>query len=302
MIAGGSYASLCPERYAKTSGIMVAMVGLLTALPRTPLYRRLEREGRSLPGAGHADNTRLGTNFQPKRMSYHEMLTGYRALYRRLLHDRCIAERIKNKMRYFKNPLYRDEYSVRERLGIVVRFLRRGVLPGGPGRWFHFLRSLTAVGPAGWPQVVTDWVSGLALRTYVERHFTTPAARSLDAARSAVKPICASSVTGLSRGAFAVSVTATDSGSPQVTVTLRSGVESRFLARGGRRIERLLRRSTATLVLRIETLAENERQLVRQWLRRLTRYGDRVSVRASADLRPYLAIDSSVFHLVLDGT
>ena len=34
--------------------------------------------------------------------------------------------------------------------------------------------------------------------------------------------------------------------------------------------------------------------------RRLSRYGDRISVRPNADLRRYLAIDSSVFHLVLD--
>src|SRR5690606_34434981 len=36
------------RRFIEDSGIQVAMVGLLTALPRTPLYRRLEREGRLL--------------------------------------------------------------------------------------------------------------------------------------------------------------------------------------------------------------------------------------------------------------
>jgi len=41
-------------RFITASGIQVAMVGLLTALPRTPLYERLEREGRLLPEAGFA--------------------------------------------------------------------------------------------------------------------------------------------------------------------------------------------------------------------------------------------------------
>jgi radical SAM superfamily enzyme YgiQ (UPF0313 family) len=287
-------------RFINGSGIVVAMIGLLTALPRTPLYARLEREGRLLPDAGHGDNTALGTNFQPSRMSYQEMLAGYRTLYRRLLRDSCIAERIRNKVQYLQGRSYTDVYSVRERLGILARFLLRGVLPGGPGRWFHFLRSLAAARLSAWPQVISDWVAGLALRAYAERHLAAAAARGLRVARAAADAIGASRLGGPQRGAFSVSVTATDAGQPQMTVTLRSGLGSRFFAFAGRKIERLLRRSRTTLVLRIETLAASERALVQQWLQGLTRYGDRISVLANAELRRYLGVDSSVFHLVLD--
>lgn len=45
------------ERFITASGIQVAMVDLLWALPRTPLAERLEREERLLE-AVHTDNTR----------------------------------------------------------------------------------------------------------------------------------------------------------------------------------------------------------------------------------------------------
>ena len=58
------------HRFIVDSGIQAAMVGLLTALPHTPLHRRLEREGRLIDGAASVDNTKPGTNFVPRRMEY----------------------------------------------------------------------------------------------------------------------------------------------------------------------------------------------------------------------------------------
>lgn len=81
------------------SGIQVAMVGMLTAIPRTPLYERLEREGRLLPDAQAADNTRGGTNFEPKLMQYDAMVDAYERLMRRLWSDEGIKTRIRNKSR-----------------------------------------------------------------------------------------------------------------------------------------------------------------------------------------------------------
>lgn len=49
----------------------------------------------------HGDNTRLGTNIVPKHMSTAEMVEGFKRLYGQLLHDRAIAERVRNKLRHF---------------------------------------------------------------------------------------------------------------------------------------------------------------------------------------------------------
>jgi radical SAM superfamily enzyme YgiQ (UPF0313 family) len=87
------------------SGIQTAMVGLLTALPKTPLYERLRGEGRLIAGASGAENTRLATNVIPKRMGYDELIAGYRTLLRRLVRYDGIAGRIRNKVRYLTHPV-----------------------------------------------------------------------------------------------------------------------------------------------------------------------------------------------------
>ena len=52
-------------QFITKSGIQTAMIGLLTALPKTPLYERLKKEERLIPDANNADNTKLATNIIP---------------------------------------------------------------------------------------------------------------------------------------------------------------------------------------------------------------------------------------------
>ena len=132
-------------RFITDAGIQSAMIGLLTALPKTPLYERLAKEGRLSPLEHASDNTRPGTNVIPKGMPYDAMVESYIALYRRLLADREIALRIRNKLRHLGSPVYRGGaprellgirsrrgYAPREALGILWRLIRKGILPGGP--------------------------------------------------------------------------------------------------------------------------------------------------------------------------
>ncbi len=68
---------------------------------------------------------------------------------------------------------------------------------------------------------------------------------------------------------------------------------------GWRRLRRLLAQSQATLTLRIEGLHRTEVPGLDYLLKRLARYGDRVSIVLDRKLRDIVRIDSSVFHLVL---
>jgi len=158
-------------RFIIDSGIQAAMVGLLTALPRTPLYQRLEKEGRLIAHAESTNNTRLGTNITPRRMEYDAMVASYKALYQRLLEDRQIADRVRNKARYLRDPGRQSQYGLIEGLGILGRLMVRGILAGGWSRLFHFLRSMPIAAPRLLPQAITDWIVGLAMRDYVERQF-----------------------------------------------------------------------------------------------------------------------------------
>src|SRR4249919_399009 len=61
-------------RFITEAGIMVPMIGLLTALPKTPLYDRLKREGRLSALENVHDNTRPDTNVIPMSMPYETMV------------------------------------------------------------------------------------------------------------------------------------------------------------------------------------------------------------------------------------
>ena len=127
--------------FVSQSGIQAAMIGLLTAAPKTPLYARLEKEGRLIPDANDSDNTKLGTNIIPKHMAYDEMIEAYRALYQRLLSNHGIATRIRNKLRHLTDPAGRRLEPVRQQLAKLRRALVGGILAGGVSRVFHFVRS-----------------------------------------------------------------------------------------------------------------------------------------------------------------
>ncbi|MFQ5936732.1 MAG: radical SAM protein [Acidiferrobacterales bacterium] len=287
------------HRFIMDSGIQVAMIGLLTALPRTPLYERLEQEGRLIKGMEHADNTKPGTNLMPKRMRYDDMVDAYKGLYRRLLQEQEIAERIYNKVCYLKKPVHQGHYSQRQRLAIVTRLLIHGLMPGGPVRLWRFLRTLSLCSPRAWPQVIIDWIAGLAMRDYIARYFgldQTAERRAADATLAFIQKTFANC---LHRGNLEVSLGLTEPVT-RLAVTLRGAVDGRFYTRAARRIEKLLRQTATTLSLRIDEFPAKQQYYVERLLQRLSRYGDRVSLHLSDEIRRLITIDLSAFHLILD--
>jgi len=79
--------------FIQKSGIPIAMVGLLQAMPGTQLFRRLHTEGR-IVDAGHGDNTSDKLNFLP-RMDAAALLEGYRSVLKRIYSCDAYYERVK---------------------------------------------------------------------------------------------------------------------------------------------------------------------------------------------------------------
>lgn len=69
-------------KFIRESGIPLAMVGLLTALPDTQLWRRLEKEGRLLD-VSTGNNTDCTLNFVPK-MNETRLIEGYKTILRNI--------------------------------------------------------------------------------------------------------------------------------------------------------------------------------------------------------------------------
>ncbi|MCG6876411.1 MAG: B12-binding domain-containing radical SAM protein [Betaproteobacteria bacterium] len=286
-------------QFIQASGIQAAMVGLLKALPKTPLWDRLEREGRLIADDAESDNTKLGTNVVPKRMDHKAMVDAYRGLYDRLLEDRAIAERVRTKLAHMRQPLYRGNYSPRESVTILWRFATRGLLAGGPRRVYHFLRSLPVATPGRIHQAVVDWITALAMRDYVRRHFDGEAHRHAATADRLGNALTHALARYMHEGKVAISLERAQL--PSFSLAVKDWPDPRFFARAARPIDRLLRHTSATLTLRIEAFREHERVHLERLLRRLARHGDRISVVVSDGLREMVHVDSSRFHLVLSG-
>jgi radical SAM superfamily enzyme YgiQ (UPF0313 family) len=160
-------------RFITDAGIQSAMIGLLTALPKTPLYDRLKKEGRLDTSDDVNDMTQLSTNVIPKSMSCEALVDGYIELYRRLLRDSEIALRIRNKLRYLEAPNYRSVYTEREALGILARLIWRGILPGGLERVSWFVKTIPLRRPSAIATVISEWIVALSMRDFAERRLAS---------------------------------------------------------------------------------------------------------------------------------
>ena len=77
--------------FLQEAGVPIAMLGILQAIPRTPLYKRLEKDGR-LRSAVQGNNTLSFTNIEPLNLSYAELIDGYRELFQRIYEWDAVAE------------------------------------------------------------------------------------------------------------------------------------------------------------------------------------------------------------------
>jgi radical SAM superfamily enzyme YgiQ (UPF0313 family) len=286
-------------RFIMASGIQVAMVGLLTALPRTPLYARLAAERRLIEDDAENDNTRLGTNVIPKRMTYDAMVQRYYELYVRLCSHRGIADRIVAKLRQMRAPLSLKRDGVRGQLGIAFKFLTRGILKGELRRSYHVLRTLGRATPRQVPMVLSEWILGLAMRDYVVRKFRPYVARERRAALMGYRALRHRLRKYVVAGALKLKIEHARAAMPNIALSFEFGVDRRVFRKARRQLRKILRRSGATITLRIEALEAEHVPELQKLLRKLSRYGDRVSVAVAEQWRAAVQVDSSVFTVLL---
>ena len=86
--------------FIQETGIVTAMVGLLNAIPETPLWDRLKKEGR-LEGEASGSNTDGTINFVP-RMGKEKLIEGYRKIISEIYSPKEYYERIDTFLKYHK--------------------------------------------------------------------------------------------------------------------------------------------------------------------------------------------------------
>ena len=109
--------------FIQSSGIVMAMVGLLQATPGTSLHDRLRREGRLRESHGSGDNVDGTTNIV-SRMGDDVLRKGYGQVLRYLYSPKQYYRRIKTLLREYKKPLFTEAVGgarVRTFLRSIVR-------------------------------------------------------------------------------------------------------------------------------------------------------------------------------------
>jgi radical SAM superfamily enzyme YgiQ (UPF0313 family) len=125
--------------FIQKSGIPIAMVGLLQAMPGTQLFQRLWKEGRILD-AGHGDNTEAKLNFLP-RMDATRLVEGYRSVLKQIYSCEAYYERVKLNLSRAQ-PRTGDRKSRQQWLtrsnarAFVTSLVRQGVF--GRHRWSYW--------------------------------------------------------------------------------------------------------------------------------------------------------------------
>lgn len=94
--------------FIQKTGVVVAMVGLLQALPGTKLYERLVKENRLIKNSS-GNNTDFSTNFLPK-MDHDALVEGYKNIIATVYSPQKYYERVKVFLKHYK-PYTREQFN-----------------------------------------------------------------------------------------------------------------------------------------------------------------------------------------------
>ena len=115
-------------KFIQSSGIVTAMVGLLSALPDTPLFKRLHETGRVLK-VPSGNNTDFSLNFIPK-MNVDTLITGYKNVLSSLFSPKNYYDRVRTHLqeyrKYAKNPKLPITLQMRALSGALWKLGIRG--------------------------------------------------------------------------------------------------------------------------------------------------------------------------------
>lgn len=159
-------------RFIQKSGVVTAMVGILTALPRTQLYERLKKERRLLNETSSGNNTDFSTNFIPT-MDYDLLINGYKKVLSTLYSPKQYYERIRTFLREYIPP---QKKLFHFRFNYIAAFIRSVIVLGIIGKErFHYWKLLLwtmFTRPRLLPQAVTLSIYGFHFRKVFEKRFS----------------------------------------------------------------------------------------------------------------------------------
>lgn len=148
--------------FIQASNIPLLTINILYALPKTPLWRRLEAEGRLLPDAGRESNVAFKLPYETVLDMWRRAITAAyepEALYARFAYN--IAHTFARRKSYPVNPARASWSNVHLGLGILTRLIWRVGVRGDYRRTFWRL---------AWPALKTGQIESLIHAGVVSHH------------------------------------------------------------------------------------------------------------------------------------
>ena len=155
--------------FIQKSGIVTAMVGILSALPGTKLYQRLKGENRLLEECS-GNNTDYSINFIPK-MNYETLIEGYRNIINNIYSPKHYYERIKTFLAEYKpHPKKPFRIELTHLLGLVRLMWVLGIKERGRIYYWKFVAWVLIKRPRSFPISMHLALSGFHFRKVMESY------------------------------------------------------------------------------------------------------------------------------------
>ncbi len=159
--------------FIQKSGIVTAMVGLLSAMPGTRLYRRLKQEHRLLSNAT-GNNTDCSLNFIPK-MNYETLIEGYKHILDTIYSPKQYYERIKILLKEYRPKKRRNAPRIQPyHISAFIKsmwFL--GIREEGRRYYWKLFVSTLLKYPRAFPLSMSLAVYGFHFRKVAEKYINT---------------------------------------------------------------------------------------------------------------------------------
>ncbi|HMD96694.1 MAG TPA: DUF4070 domain-containing protein [Terriglobia bacterium] len=124
-------------QFIRDAAIPLSMVGLLTAIPNTQLWRRLKAEGRLLRES-LGNNTLLDVNFIPK-MNTADLVAGYKRILETIYSPREYFERASAFLSHLGGGVARKPLDFSDMMAVARSLWRQGLLSNYRAEYWKFL-------------------------------------------------------------------------------------------------------------------------------------------------------------------
>lgn len=159
-------------RFIQRVGVVTAMVGLLHAVPRTPLYQRLKQQGRILMDST-GNNTDGTLNFIPK-MDTQLLVDGYRQIINTIYSPKEYYERVRTFLKGYRPHLKGQRLTVRDIRAFVKSLFILGLFAKERSYYWKLLSTTLIKNRKAFPQAIACVIFGYHFRRVLKHLALAP--------------------------------------------------------------------------------------------------------------------------------